>query len=63
MFTAKYPGKCAGCGDYISPGTEVHYVEDELCHADCSDLKPEPKPRPVCMDCFTEIALNGTCSC
>lgn len=62
-FIAKYPGTCAGCGERIRVGDQAHYVEDQVCHADCDDVKPEPEPRPVCPECFVEVALNGACAC
>lgn len=63
-FLAKYSGTCAGagCDQDIDPGDIVEYVEEQLVHEGC--LPPaEVKPRPVCKECFTEIALNGSCAC
>lgn len=63
-FTARYGGACASplCDVRIAPGDAVEYVDDQLVHAGC--LPPaEVKPRPVCAECFCEIALNGACSC
>lgn len=64
-FTARYPGRChADCGDTIEPGDDVVYVDDQLVHDGCTPAaEVERAPRPVCLDCFTEIALNGACSC
>jgi hypothetical protein len=63
-FIARYPGKCAGCGEGISPGRVVEYVDDELVHDGCVPTPERPeRPRPVCPECFTETALNGACSC
>ena len=59
-FTARYDGTCAAeCGDRIHP------VDDQLVHVGCFPKpdEPEPEPRPTCPNCFTEIALNGACSC
>lgn len=65
-FTARYDGTCAAeCGDRIHPGDHVRYVDDQLVHFGCfpKDDEPERAPRPTCPNCFTEIALNGVCSC
>lgn len=65
-FTAKYSGRCSGyCGDPIVPGDAVEYVDGELVHDGCTPAAPEVEreARPVCPNCFTEIALNGACSC
>lgn len=64
-FTAKYSGRCAGdCGDSIVPGDAVRYVDGDLVHDDCTPtVEVEREVRPVCPNCFTEIALNGACSC
>lgn len=37
MFTARYVGECALCGDPIDPGDEAGYIDDEVCCADCCD--------------------------
>ncbi|MEX8058595.1 hypothetical protein [Microbacterium sp. 16-032] len=64
-FTARYAGRCAAdCGEQIAPGDEVEFVDDQLVHDGCTPTpQAERAPRPVCPDCFTEIALNGACSC
>lgn len=64
-FTARYAGRCAAdCGEQITPGDEVEFVDDQLVHDGCTPTPHvERAPRPVCTDCFTEIALNGACSC
>lgn len=64
-FEAKCGGRCAAeCGTRIDPGDQVEYVDDELVHVGCvPEPESEPKPRPVCPNCFMEIALNGACSC
>ena len=63
-FPALYPGKCAADCGWINPGDDVEWVDGHLVHVECM---PEPeverKPRPVCPECFTEIALNGACQC
>lgn len=63
-FLAKYNDECAGagCDQPIDAGDIVEYIDDQLVHEGC--LPPaESKPRPVCAECFCEIALNGACSC
>lgn len=64
-FTAKYSGRCAAdCGDPIDPGDAVEYVDGQLVHDGCNPpAEVEREARPVCSHCFTEIALNGACSC
>lgn len=64
-FVAKYSGRCAAeCGDPIAPGAAVAYIDGALVHDGCIPAdEVERAPRPTCPDCFTEIALNGACSC
>lgn len=65
-FVARYDDVCAAnCDMRIHPGDHVRYVDDQLVHVGCfpAEDEPEREPRPVCRDCFTEIALNGSCSC
>lgn len=63
-FEARFPGRCGGCGNLIHPGDGVEYVDDTLVHGGCAPQPDVDRPaRPVCPDCFTEIALNGACSC
>lgn len=65
-FAARYDGTCAAeCENRIHPGDHVRYVDDQLVHVGCFPKEPEPErtPRPTCPNCFTEIALNGACSC
>ena len=62
-FIARYPGSCAAeCGERISPGDDVVYVDDRLVHTDCADgLGPMPTPRAVtvCVHCH----LVQPCDC
>ncbi len=64
-FRARRNDVCAAeCGFRIHEGDMAQYVEGQLVHHGCiPDDKPEPDPRPTCPICFTEIALNGSCSC
>lgn len=64
-FRARYNGDCAaGCGNRVHEGDMVQFVEGQLVHVGCiPDEQPEPEPRPVCPECFLEIAVNGACSC
>ncbi|MFF3029127.1 hypothetical protein [Microbacterium sp. NPDC057944] len=64
-FRAKYNGVCGNdCGDRIHEGDEVEYVENVLVHVHCQPSdEDDPGPRPVCMTCWTTIALNGACLC
>lgn len=60
-FEAKYSGVCTACDERITPGERVEYGDgDRVQHVECP---PDPEPRPVCPNCFMEIALNGMCSC
>jgi hypothetical protein len=54
-FPARYPGKCAGCGDWFGVDEQIAYADDELMHADCAtDGPPPPLPtRPPCPSCWT----------
>jgi hypothetical protein len=53
-FAARYPGACAAeCGERVTPGDEVTYVDDELMHAECADggasaQADDPRPCPLC---------------
>lgn len=65
-FTARYEGRCAApdCRDRIERGDAVEYVDEQLVHEGCVPAPMvERAPRPVCGECFTEVALNGACSC
>ena len=35
VFAARYPGWCAGCGEYISADTLVCYQFGQLVHDNC----------------------------
>lgn len=35
IFTARYDGRCSGCGDRFFAGEEVFYEDDELYAAEC----------------------------
>lgn len=63
-FLAKYASVCPGqgCEDPIDIGDIVEWVEGHVVHEGCMP-PPEVKPRPVCTDCWMEVALNGSCSC
>lgn len=61
-FIARWDSKhpCPVCEEQIKVGERAEFVGDEeLQHVSCEP----PAPRPVCTDCFMEIALNGACSC
>lgn len=63
-FQARYNGACAvDCGHRIHEGDMVQYVDRQLVHVGCIPDEKEPEPRPVCQECWTEIAANGTCMC
>lgn len=55
-FQAKYPGKCAACGERINEGQHVRYEDDFLVHDDCPDpINPDQPGRQErkCPDCHT----------
>lgn len=64
-FVAKFPGRCAAdCDQPIDAGDVVEYVDDQLVHEGCVPTpEVERAPRPICGECFTEIAMNGACAC
>lgn len=65
-FTARYAGHCADgdCGEPIRGGDSVQFIDGELVHEGCIPGRAtDTTPRPVCGECFTEIALNGACAC
>lgn len=42
-FTARFPGTCVECRDFIDPGDEVTYDEhDTVVHAGCIETDDEP---------------------
>lgn len=53
-FTARYPGRCPGCGERIEPGDMVKREDLDVVHADCDDVLPDLAPKPVCSVCFVE---------
>lgn len=60
-FEAKYPGRCADCGEDIERGDLIQYDEDSrIVHADCD---PEPtaaeRPTETCTECW----LIKPCGC
>lgn len=59
-FEAKYRGKCARCGDNITPGDHIEYEDDyrgDLVHATQCAEQPNPdepkRNERNCPDCFT----------
>lgn len=58
---AKYENDCAACDGPIRVGELIDRdpFTEMWMHEEC----PERKARPVCNQCFMEIALNGECSC
>ena len=63
-FLARFNSPCADrtCEHPIDRGDIVEYVDDQLVHEGCRPA-PDRGPRPVCGDCFMEVALNGACGC
>lgn len=51
-FPARYPGRCAACGDRIHEGDPIRMTTTGAVHDDCDDTpattRPEPAPCPVC---------------
>lgn len=63
-FLARYDGPCAdpSCEFPIESGYIVEFVDDQLVHEGCRP-PVERAPRPICGECFQEVALNGKCGC
>lgn len=65
VIEARRFSTCPACertiaiGDLITPD-EYDGAGATWVHEKCP---PEPEPRPVCMVCFMELALNGSCGC
>lgn len=61
-FVARYPGKCADCGERFEKGAWVRYEEADVVHVDCAresrqpgDLRPPDAERfgsRVCPTCW-----------
>lgn len=62
-FTAKYRSECADCGDAITPGDEATSMPHGTVHAKCPDAVDGIAPDRLCMECFMEKSLAGTCGC
>lgn len=63
-FTAKYRGRCGGCGEALEAGETVRFDHnDELVHADCDLVESDAETTETCGDCFLTIAVNGECGC
>lgn len=58
-FLAKYSGTCSECEERISPGDEVHYVEDQIAHVRCESFEHLDRPVEVCDSCW----LTKPCDC
>ncbi len=63
VFAARFSGRCAAdCGERITEGDAVTYVDEQLVHAECTGvLGPMPTPRAVhvCPECH----LVQPCDC
>lgn len=65
-FTAKYPGRCAGCEDGIEIGDSLTYDTDGLVvHGGCQETVNQGRLRPVqvCPRCFVTVPASGVCEC
>jgi hypothetical protein len=58
-FTAKFGGTCASCQDDIEAGDEVMFDDDELIHADCTEVPVRHTAMKVCQKCF--LVHAGDC--
>jgi hypothetical protein len=56
-FLAQWGGACGNCDEHIDVGDFVQYVDDELCHVEC----PEVKAVAVCPSCFLVLPVAGVC--
>lgn len=59
---ARHPGLCTACDESFDVGEPLTRNAEDTAwvHVTCPE---PPAPRPVCPECFMEIALNGACSC
>lgn len=57
--TAARPGPCFSCDFGIRPGQLIRPNRTAVVweHVQC------PSAPEVCMECFTEVARNGSCLC
>jgi len=60
VIEAQHPGRCPECDETFAAGEHVTKHPEGWGHAVCPAA---PAPRPVCGECFMEIALNGACGC
>lgn len=64
-FRAKYPGRCAACGDDIEIEDHLDWSDDAgaAVHSECARAprQSEIKPREVCPRCFIELPVSGKC--
>lgn len=52
-FPARYPGKCANCGERYPADTEITKAEGGYTHTDCTDAEPQPPIEgPACSVCW-----------
>lgn len=59
---AKHPGVCPECEETFDVGELIvrNPADTGWAHETCPE---PPAPRPVCPECFLEIALSGSCGC
>jgi hypothetical protein len=63
-FPAKYPGKCAACGEGIHVGDELRWEGYAAVHADCGAVvAPDDETTETCPRCHMAVAVNGACDC
>ena len=41
-FSARYPGKCAGCGERVHEGDLIRMTDSGAVHADRTEHEPKP---------------------
>lgn len=52
-FSARYPGKCADCGDWYPTATSIKHTDGGYVHADCDDQPArEPIEGTACPVCW-----------
>lgn len=58
-MAARLAGPCFSCNFGIRPGQQIRLdeTEERWEHVKC------PTAPEVCMECFTEVARNGSCLC
>ena len=61
IMIARYPGKCADCGEYWPEGTPIRHVDEGWVHDACSDrLSDVRRSETTCPRCWL-VHPKGAC--